>query len=179
MASAILHHHPAGNWRSAPWPRWYRQLAVPLPQGDYPRGRWSASAASSSARAWTRRWTSPTSWPREHLEIVTVDDPCSYIGRLDNAGSVFLGHLLPRAPGGLFRRPQPRAAHRRHRPASSRPCRWTTSSRNPASFPTPGRRCRRGRARNIQTFARAEELDRPRQFHPGAGGGLRRRPCTS
>ena len=40
----------------------------------------------------------------EHLEIC-VDNPFSYIGRLDNAGSVFLGHYSPEPLGDYFAGP--------------------------------------------------------------------------
>ena len=40
----------------------------------------------------------------EHLEIC-VDNPFEYIGRLDNAGSVFLGHYSPEPLGDYFAGP--------------------------------------------------------------------------
>ncbi len=51
----------------------------------------------------------------EHLELL-VDNPFLYLGQIDNAGSVFLGHFFARTAGGLLRRPEPRPAHQRHRP---------------------------------------------------------------
>jgi histidinol dehydrogenase len=49
----------------------------------------------------------------EHLELA-VENPMEYIGRVDNAGSVFLGHYSPE-PRRLFCRSQPCFAYKRHR----------------------------------------------------------------
>ena len=49
----------------------------------------------------------------EHLEVM-CEQPMDYLGRLDNAGSVFLGKYSPE-PLGLLRRTQPCTAHKRHR----------------------------------------------------------------
>lgn len=42
--------------------------------------------------------------PPEHLEI-QVTDPLSYLGKVRNAGSVFLGHYTPEALGDYYAGP--------------------------------------------------------------------------
>ena len=51
----------------------------------------------------------------EHLELC-VADPFGLLGRVQNAGSVFLGRNVPEALGDYLRRAQPHPAHQRHRP---------------------------------------------------------------
>ena len=51
----------------------------------------------------------------EHLEIC-LDDPFAVLSRIKNAGSIFMGRNVPEALGDYFGRPQPHAAHQRHRP---------------------------------------------------------------
>ena len=80
----------------------------------------------------------------EHLEVM-LENPFEYLGRLDNAGSVFLGQVLPGAFGGLLRRAQPRAAHQRHRPVLLAAVGGQPLSRNPASSIIPRTRCAEAR----------------------------------
>ncbi len=51
----------------------------------------------------------------EHLELC-VASPFELLKKVENAGSVFLGHYTPRAAGRLFCRAQPCAPHQRHGP---------------------------------------------------------------
>ena len=51
----------------------------------------------------------------EHLCLM-VSEPWAWAGQVKNAGGLFLGEFSPRGHGRLHRRPQPRHAHRRHRP---------------------------------------------------------------
>lgn len=46
----------------------------------------------------------------EHLEVM-CEEPMSYIGRLDNAGSVFLGKYSPEPLGDYYAGPNPCAAY--------------------------------------------------------------------
>lgn len=50
----------------------------------------------------------------EHLEVCT-ENPMEYIGRLDNAGSVFLGAYAPEPARRLLRRTEPCVAYKRNR----------------------------------------------------------------
>ncbi|UKI23898.1 MAG: histidinol dehydrogenase [Anaerotruncus sp.] len=49
----------------------------------------------------------------EHLELC-VEEPLTYIGKIDNAGSVFPGKLVARASRRLFCRPQPCSSNQRN-----------------------------------------------------------------
>ncbi len=67
----------------------------------------------------------------EHLEVM-CSDPMSYIGRLDNAGSVFLGKYSPEPLGDYYAGPN----HVLPTSGTARffsPCRWTALSRSRAS----------------------------------------------
>ena len=68
----------------------------------------------------------------EHLEVCCAN-PMEYIGRLDNAGSVFLGNYSPEPLGDYYAGPNtcclPPAPQ-----GSFLPCLWTASSRSPALF---------------------------------------------
>lgn len=50
----------------------------------------------------------------EHLELA-VENPMEYIGRVDNAGSVFLGHYSPEPLGDYFAGPNHVFAYKRYR----------------------------------------------------------------
>ena len=51
----------------------------------------------------------------EHLEVC-AENPMVYLGRLDNAGSVFLGHYSPEPLGDYFAGPNHVLPHERHGP---------------------------------------------------------------
>ena len=112
----------------------------------------------------------------EHLEIC-VDNPFSYIGRLDNAGSVFLGHYSPEPLGDYFAGPNHVLPHRRHRSVLLAPVGGRLHQEVQLHL-LPQGGAGKGRAGHHPPGP-DRGAHRPRQFHPGAGGGLRRRPCTS
>ena len=91
----------------------------------------------------------------EHLEIC-VDNPFSYLGRWITPARCSWG-TTPPSPWGITSPGPTTCCPPAAPPGSSRPCRWTTSSRSPASSTTPRRSWEKA-APDIIRLARTEEL---------------------
>ena len=91
----------------------------------------------------------------EHLEVC-CENPMEYVGKLDNAGSVFLGNYSPEPLGDYFAGPN----HVLPTSGTARffsPLSWTASSRSPALFTTP-RTLSAADAADVIRFADTESL---------------------
>ena len=69
-------------------------------------------AVMLSATIWRKRLSLPMQLAPEHLEVCAAN-PMEFIGKIDNAGSVFLGQLVAGTAGRLLCRAEPCASHQR------------------------------------------------------------------
>ena len=121
------------------------------------RPPWTGTAASSSARPWNRRWRFANELaPRAPGDLPSTT-PFDYLGRLDNAGSIFMGHYSPEPLGDYFAGPN----HVLPTGGTARfflpLCRWTTSIKKSSFLYYPKEELEKAGA-DIIRLAETEEL---------------------